>query len=98
MSFSWSNGLEYVHTHTMLYFVPETDVKALRTELERSKAKRIDRIADQILKATIKKRETKHLIPRAVGEAFLLQPVLDVRAKKFSGVGKVVARAIKMPD
>lgn len=56
----------------------------------------VDRIKAKV--ATIKKRETKHLIPRAVGEAFLLQPVLDVRAKKFSGVGKVVARAIEMPD
>lgn len=98
MSFSRSNGLDYVHENTTLCLVPEDDLKALRIELERSKAKRIDRIADQILKATIKKRETKHLIPRAVGEAFLLQPVLDVRAKKFSGVGKVVARAIEIPD
>jgi hypothetical protein len=98
MSFSRSNGLEYVHGNTTLCFVPEDDIKALRIELERSKAKHIDRIADQILKATIKKRETKHLIPRAVGEAFLLQPVLDVRAKKFSGVGKVIARAVEMPD
>jgi hypothetical protein len=79
-------------------FCRKTNIKALRIQLERSKAKRIDRTADQIIKATIKKRETKHLIPRAVGEAFLLQPVLDVRAKKFSGVGKVVARAIEMPD
>ena len=89
MSFSRSNDVEYVHKNTTLCLVQEDDFKALRIELERSKAKRIDRTADQILKATIKKRETKHLIRRAGGEAFLLQPVLDVRAKKFSGVDKV---------
>ena len=67
-------------------FCRKTNIKALRIELERSKAKRIDRTADQIIKATIKKRETKHLIPRAVGEAFLLQPVLDVRGKSSLGL------------
>jgi hypothetical protein len=33
----------------MLCLVPEDDIKALRIELERSKAKRIDRTADQII-------------------------------------------------
>jgi hypothetical protein len=37
-------------------------------------------------------------VMQLIFEAQRTELVLDMRAKKFSGVGKVVARAIEMPD
>jgi hypothetical protein len=60
---------------------------------------RLDCVTTKILEAAIKKQPYTHLVPRDMDDAITIQLVMEVeRNKLWPGVGKVIARAIEMPD